>query len=96
MDELYYAPTAAAAPITLAELRQLFLEAGLPCELEPDSEETCWIAFEPHETSIYAGVIDGKVTLATLGIIPEDDPRVLQTIEKVMQSIHFSADEDED
>jgi|SRR5262249_44127025 len=96
MSEIYFAPTKKAAPITLVQLQQRFTDAGLPCTIEDDSPETHWIVFEPHESTIYASTTGDRVTLATLNPGFDDDPKVLATIERVMDTIGFSANEDAD
>ena len=96
MSELYFAPTKKAQRITLQDLQQRLAAAGLPCTIEQDSSDTHWIAFEPHESTIYASTTDGRVTLATFNLGPDDEPTILMKIEGVMDSIGFSADEDAD
>ena len=85
-----------ASAIALPALQQRFTSAGLPCTIEQDSPDTHWLAFEPHEATIYASTKDGLVTLATFNPGLNDEPTVLTTVERVMDEIGFSADEDAD
>ncbi|SPE59085.1 hypothetical protein SBV1_30020 [Verrucomicrobia bacterium] len=96
MSELYFAPTKRAHPITLHDLQQRFVSAGLPCTIEEDSPDTHWLVFEPHECTIYASTKDGNVILATFNLGSADEPRVLTTVEQVMDGVGFSADDDAD
>lgn len=96
MTEIYFAPTKNAQPITLSQLQQRLTAAGLPCTVEEDSAETHWLVFEPLESTIYASTKGDRVTLATFEFGMNDDAKVVQTIEQVMDAIGFSADEDAD
>jgi len=96
MPEIYFAPTKRAVSITLEELQQRFKAAGLPCKIEPDSPETHWLVFAPHASTIFASTKAGKVVLATLELAVEDGPELLGVVERVMEAIAFSADEEED
>jgi hypothetical protein len=96
MSELYFAPTKKAQSITLQDLQQRLTAAGLSCKIEPDSPDTHWIVFDRFESTIYASTTDGRVTLATFNLGPDDEPTILVKIEGVMDSIGFSADEEAD
>lgn len=93
MSELYFAPTKNAPPITLQQLQQRLEATGLPCALDQDSPETCWLIFEPNESTIYASITNGRVTLATFNLGLNDEPGVMTAVERVMDDIGFSADE---
>ena len=92
--ESYYAPTKDAPRVTLAEVAEKFAAAGLPCTIEPEAEDTFWLAFEPHESDILASVEDGAFVFGTFHFNGDDPPSVPETVERVMQSLGFSADED--
>ena len=96
MSEIYIAPTRKVQPITPQQLQQRLGAAGLPVTLDEDSPETCWLVFEPHGTTIYASVEDGRVTLATVNVGFDDEPSVMAAIAYVMDEIGFSADEGAD
>ncbi len=96
MSEMIYVPTRNAAPVMVTELQRQFDAEGLPCTLEEDSPDTCWIVFEPYELTIYASISNGVVTLATVNAGFNDDLRIHSTVERVLSSLGFSADEEAD
>lgn len=96
MDEIYFAPTTKAKPITLEQLQQSLITAGLHCVVEEDSPVTHWLVLDPHETSLFVSTSGDQVTLATVNVSFDDEPQLMETIEQVMASIGFSADEEED
>ena len=96
MPEIYFAPTEKAAPITLAQLQERLIAAGLPCTVEADSGETHWLVFEPHESTLYVSTTGDQVTLATLEFGMNDDPGVGCKIEEIMDAIGFSPGEEAD
>ena len=91
--EFYYAPTNDAKRLPLAQLADKFAAAGLPCKIEAEGENMFWLGFEPHESNILASVEDGAFVFGTFYIHGDDPPSVPETVERVMQSIGFSAEE---
>jgi hypothetical protein len=96
MSEVFFVPTRSAQPVSVTEMQNRFNAEGLPCILEEDSPETCWIVFHPNELTIFASISDGVVSLATVNIGFNDDPSVYSKVERVLGSLGFSADEDAD
>src|SRR5687768_2888895 len=92
--ESYYTPTKDAQRLALAQVAEKLADAGLPCRIEPEAENMFWLAFEPHESDILASVEDGVVVFGTFHLNGDDPSSVPETVERVMQSIGFSADED--
>ena len=91
---MFFVPTRNAAPVPLTELKKRFDAEGVPCTLEEDSPETCWIIFEPNELTIYASTSNGVVTLATVNIGLNDDQAIYSAVERILAAVGFSADEE--
>lgn len=96
MPELFFAPVDDSNAISLDALQQRLTNAGLQCTIESDSPETHWIAFDPHESTIYASTIDGQVTLATVDLVMSDPRDLCDTIMHVLQGCGYSADDEMD
>ena len=92
--EIYYAMTKDAQRLALAQVAEKFAASGLPCRIEPDSDSTFWLAFEGYESDMLATVEDGVFVFGTFNFNGDDPPAVLETVDRAMQSIGFSADED--
>ena len=94
--EIYYAPTKQAQRLPLAELVAKLVAAGLPCRVEPEGEGMFWLAFDPHESNIMASVENEAFVFGTFNFGGDDPPSLAGTVDQVMHSIGFSADEDAD
>jgi hypothetical protein len=94
--EIYYAPKEGAAPVAFAEAQQRFSAAGLPCSIEPEAPDMHWLVFEPRETTILASTKDGHFVFATVHASFDEQPRFIEQLDAVLQSMGFSADESEE
>ena len=94
--EHYYAPTTKALRLPLAEVAARFAAAGLPCAVEPEAKDMFWLVFDPHESALLASVEGGAFVFGTFHAASVDPPEVGETVEEVMTSLGFSADEDAD
>lgn len=92
--EMYYAPTRRAQRLPLAQVAEKFAAAGLPCGVEPEGDDTFWLAFAGMESNVLASVKDGNFVFGTFNFDGDDPDSVAETVERVMTSIGFSADED--
>jgi hypothetical protein len=92
--ELYYAPINEAATIPLDELLKSLSEAGLPCRIEAESEETFWIILDGHESTLLATVKDGQFVFGTMAFSLEDDTTVIDRVAEVMLQAGYSAGDD--
>lgn len=95
--EIYYCRTKAAPKLTLSEVAERFKAAGLQCSVEPEAEKMFWFDLSPLGSNLLASVEDdGSMAFATFNSISNDPASVAETVDQVMQSIGFSADEDAD
>jgi len=94
--ELYYAPTRQARRLPLQEVVAIFAAAGLPCKVEPEGQDSAWLAFDAHESNIMASVEGGTFVFGTFNFHGDDPPSVVEMVDRVMQSIGFSTDEGAD
>ncbi len=94
--ELHYAPTNEAATISLDELLDELTAAGLPCKVEPESEDMFWILLDGHESTLLASVKDGRFVFATIAYSLNDDTTVMDRLDAVMLKAGYSAGEDSD
>ncbi len=92
--ESYYAPTKDAKRLPLVQVAEKFAAAGLACKIEPQGDDMFWLAFEPHGSDILASVAEGTFVFGTFHFNGDDPPFVPETVDQVMQSMGFSADED--
>lgn len=96
MAELYYASTSQSQRLSLEQLAEKFAAAGLPCKVEPESEDMFWLAFEPRASNILASVTDGAFSFGTFNFYEPDPAWVADVVDKVLTSVGFSADEEFD
>ena len=94
--EAYYAPTNNARRLRLAEVAETFAAAGLGCTIELDEGNILQLVFESFGSYILASVEDGTFVFGTFCFHGDDPLSVPETVERVMHSIGFSADEDAD
>ena len=98
--ELYYAPKDDDAQLlTLAEVKERFAAAGLPCTIEAEegAADMWWLIFEPlSTTTIFASTKGDKFVFATVEVPFDDDPAMVEQIDRVLESIgFFCSDPDE-
>ena len=96
MPEIYFAPTKASRPISILELHQQFLNAGIACSLSQDTSETSWIIFDKFQSTLYASIANDVVTFLTFNYDLSDTPQMLEITNRVMSQIGFSDDEQAD
>jgi hypothetical protein len=94
--EIYYAPRKEAELVTFAEAQQRFITAGLPCTVEPETEDMHWLVFEPRETTILASTKGEHLVFATVHASFHEEPRFIEQLDAVLQNMGFSADESEE
>ena len=94
--EIYYAPTKQARRLPLEQVVAKLAAAGVPCKVEPEDETSFCLAFDPHASNMMASVEDGAFAFGTFNVGGDDPPSLAETVDEVMQSIGFSADEDAD
>jgi hypothetical protein len=92
--ELYYAPVDETATISLEELVSRLSDSGFVCTIEPDSEGMYWIAFGGHETAMLATVTGSQFVFGTLQVAAQDDPALVDVVERVLQGAGYSAGEE--
>ena len=92
--ELYYAPINEAATIPLDELLKELTAAGLPCKVEPESEDMFWVLLDGHESTLLASVKDGHFVFATFAGSLKDDTTVMDKLDVVMLKAGYSAGDD--
>ena len=95
--ELYYAPKDDNTPLfTLAQIRERFAAAGLPCTIEADDTATdsWWLIFETlSNITIYASTKSEKFVFATVEFPFDDDPAFIEKIDQVFKSVDFYCDD---
>jgi hypothetical protein len=96
MSEIFFAPTKASKPISIHDLHQQFLNAGIACKVSQDTNETSWIIFDSHKSTIYASIAKDVVTFLTFNFDPFDTPQIVEVTNSVMERIGFSDDEQAD
>lgn len=79
--------------MTLAEAQQRFIAAGLPCTVEPEAEDMHWLVLEPSETTILASTKGEHLVFATVYASFDEEPRFIEQLDAVLQSMGFSAAE---
>lgn len=92
--ELYYAPINEVATIPLDELLEELTGAGLPCKVEPESEDMFWVLLDGHESTLLASVRDGRFVFATFAYSLNDDTTVMDKLDGVMLKAGYSAGDD--
>jgi hypothetical protein len=92
--ELYYAPINEAAAIPIDELLKELTAAGLPCKVEPESEDMFWVLLDGHESTLLASVRDGLFVFATFAGSLKDDTTVIDKLDVVMLKAGYSAGDD--
>lgn len=92
--ELYYAPIDEAATIPLDELMKELTAAGLPCNVEPESEDMFWVLLDGHESMLLASVRDGHIVFATFACSLKDDTTIMDKVDGVMLKAGYSAGDD--
>jgi hypothetical protein len=65
--------------------------AGLPCEVEPESEDMFWVLLDHHESTLLASVKDGRFVFATFACSLNDDTTVIDKVDEVMLNAGYSA-----
>lgn len=95
--EIYYALKDDAVPVTLEEAQARFADAGVPCTIEPEETDMHWLVFEPRGTDILVSTKDNKLVFATIhASITDDDPEFIEKLNSVLESMGFSAGEDDE
>lgn len=92
--ELCYAPINETATISLDELLKELEAAGLPCNVEPDSEGMCWVLPDGHESTLLASLRDGHLVFGTFAYSMNDNTSVMDKIDLVMLKAGYSAGDD--
>ena len=92
--ELYFAPINESATITLDELLKELSANGLPCKIEPESENTFWVVLDDHESTLFASVNGGQFVFGTFEYSLEDDTELIDRVHEVMFKAGYSAGED--
>jgi hypothetical protein len=92
--DLFICPNEGASPITVAEIRERFVAAGLPCIIETHDAEP-WIVFDGHESDLVFTVeADGRARSAVMQASIDDDPNFGERVFGVFQSFGWSYIED--
>ena len=94
--EIYYAPKKEAELVALAEAQQRFIAAGLPCTVEPEAKDMHWLVFEPSESTILASTKGEHLVFATVHASFDEEPRFIEQLDAVLQSMGLSAGESEE
>lgn len=94
--ELYYAPINETDTILLDELLKELTAAGLPCKVEPDSEEMFWVLLDGHESTLLATVRDGHCVFATFAYSLDDETTIMDNLNAVMLRAGCSAGDESD
>ncbi len=95
--DIYFALKEDALPVTLAEAQKRFVDAGLPCTLEPDSQspDMPWLVFPNRATDICVTVKDGNLVFATIQAAFDEDPEFVERIARVLEDIGLDAGDPE-
>jgi hypothetical protein len=92
--ELYYAPVNEASTVSLDELIRHLSDAGLPCKLRPEAENTSWVVLEGHESALRASVKENHLFLGALQPSRRDDSSVVAKLDAVLREAGYSTGED--
>jgi len=91
--DLFICPKEDAAPITVEQIRERFISAGLPCTIETHDEP--WIAFADHESDLVFTIeADGRAGSAVMQASSDDDPAFGERVFSVFESFGWSYIED--
>ena len=92
--DLFICPKEGAPTITVAEIRDRFVAAGLPCTIETHDGEP-WIVFDGHESDLLFTVqADGRAGSAVMQASMDDDPSFDDRVCGVFESFGWSYVED--
>jgi hypothetical protein len=91
--DLFICPKDDAPPITVEQVQQRFVAAGLPCTIETHDE--LWIVFDGHESDLVFTVeADGRAGSAVMQASMDDDPDFGEKVFSVFESFGWSYVED--
>lgn len=91
--DLLILPKENSAPITVEQIRERFISAGLPCTIETHDQR--WIVFSDHESALVFTVeLDGQASSAVIQASPADDPTFVERVFNIFESFGWSYVED--
>ena len=91
--DLFICPKEDAAPITVEQIRERFISAGLSCSIETHEEP--WIVFDGYESDLVFTVeADGSAGSAVMQASSNDDLAFGERVFRVFESFGWSYVED--
>lgn len=93
--EIYYAPKDDSRPPKLADVLEGFINAGIGCTVDQESDEpdAYWFNFEPKSTTTFcASVQDERVVFATLHASFDDEPEFGEALDRVLEGVGLAAE----
>ena len=92
--DLFICPKEYASPITVGEIRERFVAAGLLCTIETHDAGP-WLVFHGHESDLVFNVeADGRAGSAVMQASIDDDPNFGEIVFAVFESFGWSYVED--
>ena len=93
--DLFICPTADALSITVEEIRERFVAAGLGCAIETRGAER-WIVFDGNKSElVFTTEKDGRAASAVMQAAMEDPPAFGERVLKAFESFGWRYVEDE-
>ena len=93
--DLFICPNADAFSITVEEIRERFVAAGLACAIETRSGEH-WIVFKGHKSDlIFTTEKDGRAASAVMQAAMEDPPAFGERVLRAFESFGWRYVEDD-
>ena len=92
--DLFICPKEDAAPITVEQIRERLVTAGLPCNIETHDGDP-WIVFDGRQSDLVFTVeTDGRAGSAVMQASLDDDPAFGDRVFDVFESFNWSYVED--